>query len=247
MPLRDHFRPPLTNIASWEELHGAWPATMAYRINELLPPQYRCGLKVHLGNLVEIDVGAYELDNPRGLVNENDPALAWGSLRPHTAARYRRVDASRIRGSRVRRKCLASTRRSSRDRQPTQQRPTACARGIRLEMSCNAPARCLRRHRRSGDDPRGESLRGTGRADRGQTARPCRFVPLRGIVSALAFPRSHPHRSLGTHARGRLSTAHATALDQRYKVRAARTRTHLPGNLQRPADRVNAVEPFAPH
>ena len=26
MPLRDHFRPPLDDIASWEELHGQWPA-----------------------------------------------------------------------------------------------------------------------------------------------------------------------------------------------------------------------------
>ena len=25
MPLRDHFRPPLTRYALWEELHGLWP------------------------------------------------------------------------------------------------------------------------------------------------------------------------------------------------------------------------------
>ena len=25
MPLRDHFRPPLDNVRSWEELHGGWP------------------------------------------------------------------------------------------------------------------------------------------------------------------------------------------------------------------------------
>src|SRR5438445_753129 len=28
MPLRDHFRPPLDNIASWEELHSQWPAVI---------------------------------------------------------------------------------------------------------------------------------------------------------------------------------------------------------------------------
>jgi hypothetical protein len=25
MPLRDHFRPPLSDRRSWEELHGGWP------------------------------------------------------------------------------------------------------------------------------------------------------------------------------------------------------------------------------
>jgi Protein of unknown function (DUF4058) len=61
MPLRDHFHPPVENIASWEELHGAWPATIAYRMNAILPPQFRCGLKVHLGTLVEVDVATYEV------------------------------------------------------------------------------------------------------------------------------------------------------------------------------------------
>jgi hypothetical protein len=63
MPLRDHFHPPVTKSASWEELHGAWPATIAYRLNALLPPEYRSGVKVHLGNLVEVDVGAFEIEN----------------------------------------------------------------------------------------------------------------------------------------------------------------------------------------
>jgi hypothetical protein len=26
MPVRDHFRPPLDNITSWESLHHQWPA-----------------------------------------------------------------------------------------------------------------------------------------------------------------------------------------------------------------------------
>ncbi len=61
MALRDHFHPPVENIASWEEVHGLWPGIMAMRMNEILPPQYRCGLKVHLGTLVEVDVAAYDL------------------------------------------------------------------------------------------------------------------------------------------------------------------------------------------
>jgi hypothetical protein len=28
MPLRDHFRPPVSKKASWEGFHGMWPASM---------------------------------------------------------------------------------------------------------------------------------------------------------------------------------------------------------------------------
>jgi hypothetical protein len=39
-----------------------WPGVIAMRLNTILPPQYRCGLKVHLGTLVEVDVPAFERD-----------------------------------------------------------------------------------------------------------------------------------------------------------------------------------------
>ena len=84
MPLRDHFRPPLTERASWEELHGAWPSTIAYRLNDLLPREYRSGVKIYLGTLVEVDVGAYEMANVGGLETGNgtDAALAWEATAP---------------------------------------------------------------------------------------------------------------------------------------------------------------------
>lgn len=84
MPLRDHFRPPVTDIASWEELHGAWPSTIAYRLNALLPPDYRSGVKIHLGSVVEIDVAAFELQNPdaSGSHALSDPALQWQPASP---------------------------------------------------------------------------------------------------------------------------------------------------------------------
>ena len=36
MPLRDHFHPPLTKIASWEELHGQWPAVIVQQLRKQL-------------------------------------------------------------------------------------------------------------------------------------------------------------------------------------------------------------------
>lgn len=86
MPLRDHFHPPVSNRASWEEVHGMWPSMMALRLNELLPPDFRSGVNVHLGSLVEVDAGAFEHDNGGGY--EGDPgggaggALAWEASAP---------------------------------------------------------------------------------------------------------------------------------------------------------------------
>jgi hypothetical protein len=84
MPLRDHFRPPVTDVASWEELHGAWPSTIAYRLNALLPPEYRSGVKIHLDSVVEIDVAAFELQNTgdSGSPSPSDSALEWKAASP---------------------------------------------------------------------------------------------------------------------------------------------------------------------
>jgi len=84
MPLRDHFRPPVTDFASWEELHGLWPGIMAVRLNSLLPPDYRSGLKIHLGSVVEVDVAAFELQNANGSGDHDpsDSALRWQAASP---------------------------------------------------------------------------------------------------------------------------------------------------------------------
>ncbi|HET6881995.1 MAG TPA: DUF4058 family protein [Pirellulales bacterium] len=59
MPLRDHFRSPLDDVHSWDELHGLWPATIVRALVEVLPEPYYAAPGVHLGTLYEIDVGTY--------------------------------------------------------------------------------------------------------------------------------------------------------------------------------------------
>lgn len=78
MPLRNHFKPPVSKLASWEELHGAWPSVMAFHLNKILPPQYRSGVKIHLGSIVEVDVGTFEYDNSY-LPNDtaDGSAISW--------------------------------------------------------------------------------------------------------------------------------------------------------------------------
>ena len=60
MPLRDHFRPPLDDFASWEELHGQWPAMIVQHLRTKLPAGYVAGPIVHSGSQIEIDVAAFE-------------------------------------------------------------------------------------------------------------------------------------------------------------------------------------------
>jgi hypothetical protein len=61
VPLRDHFRPPVDSIVSWEEIHAQWPAVIVQNLRKRLPPGYSAGPRVHHGS-VEIDVAAFEKD-----------------------------------------------------------------------------------------------------------------------------------------------------------------------------------------
>jgi hypothetical protein len=64
MPLRDHFRPPLDRLLSWEELHGQWPAVIVQQLRRRLPPGYAVGPHIHSGSQIEIDVAAFEKAEP---------------------------------------------------------------------------------------------------------------------------------------------------------------------------------------
>jgi hypothetical protein len=62
MPLRDHFRPPLDKVRSWEELQGQWPAMIVMALARQLPPRYVAGPRVHLGASFEIDTALPDQD-----------------------------------------------------------------------------------------------------------------------------------------------------------------------------------------
>src|ERR1700680_4436358 len=64
MPLRDHFRPPVEAKHSWDELHGGWPMMIVQHLFPILPKGYVAAPGVHLGTAFEIDVTAYERDEP---------------------------------------------------------------------------------------------------------------------------------------------------------------------------------------
>lgn len=60
MPLLDHFRPPLSEERTWEGFHCAWANTIAFALNDALPPQYFAEAHVRWGGTAEIDVAAFE-------------------------------------------------------------------------------------------------------------------------------------------------------------------------------------------
>jgi hypothetical protein len=49
MPLRDHFRPPASKVASWEAVHGGWPMVIVLSLARTLPERYVAHPRVHLG------------------------------------------------------------------------------------------------------------------------------------------------------------------------------------------------------
>ena len=62
MPVRDHFRLPVSKRSSWEGFHAMWPGSIVQQLSKLLPPEYIAEPRVHLGTAMEIDIGALEID-----------------------------------------------------------------------------------------------------------------------------------------------------------------------------------------
>jgi hypothetical protein len=62
MPLRDHFRPPVTDRHSWDELHGVWPTFIVMALKRRLPPGYTAVARIHLAT-PEVDVASFESDS----------------------------------------------------------------------------------------------------------------------------------------------------------------------------------------
>lgn len=61
MPLRDHFRPPVSARHSWDAFHAMWPANIVRHLFDTLPPGYAAAPGVHLGGF-EVDVSTHQED-----------------------------------------------------------------------------------------------------------------------------------------------------------------------------------------
>jgi hypothetical protein len=88
MPLRDHFRPPVTDRHSWDELHGGWPMKIVESLLPVLPPSYLAAPQIHLGGTVEVDVATFEYDASNGVASGTNSSVggtataAWSAAEP---------------------------------------------------------------------------------------------------------------------------------------------------------------------
>jgi hypothetical protein len=92
MPLRDHFRPPLSDRRSWEGFHGGWPMMIVSALGRVLPERFVAEPQVHLGSSIEIDVATYEegeaaspISGERGNGGGGVATAVWAPPRPTLA------------------------------------------------------------------------------------------------------------------------------------------------------------------
>src|SRR5262245_11535746 len=93
MPLRDHFRPPVSKHSSWEGFHGMWPVTMVQQLARTLPEGFVAEPRVHLGTFYEIDVCTFEketdweeLPEPAGGADGGVATATWAPPAPSVVA-----------------------------------------------------------------------------------------------------------------------------------------------------------------
>ncbi len=91
MPLRDHFRLPVSKRSSWQGFHAMWPMVIVQQLRRLLPPEYVAEPRVREGSPMQIDFGASESDDAVpsfASIDRNGGGLAtatWTAYAPSVA------------------------------------------------------------------------------------------------------------------------------------------------------------------
>lgn len=78
MPLRDHFRPPLSDDWPWEGVHSAWATAIAGHLNQgVLPPDYYALPLIKRGSQIEIDVATLRREAPVPSLEGGTATAVW--------------------------------------------------------------------------------------------------------------------------------------------------------------------------
>jgi hypothetical protein len=76
MPLRDHFRSPVIDTHSWDEVHGQWPGELVRDLTKILPAGFRAAPRVHLGSAYEVDnLDSHDVDTPIVIGDSEGPTF----------------------------------------------------------------------------------------------------------------------------------------------------------------------------
>ena len=97
MPLRDHFRPPLDDKRSWEELHGGWPAMIVQRLHGVLPDGFAAAPSIGSDTPIAVatpTVSAWAPPAPTLTLETDLPEQDEYEVRVYDARRSRRLVAA---------------------------------------------------------------------------------------------------------------------------------------------------------
>jgi hypothetical protein len=82
MPLRDHFRPPVSTGWPWDSVHATWTTSIAMLLNQRwLPSSYLALPQTHVGAHVEVDVATFHQENVRSRTGNGIGTAVWASPR----------------------------------------------------------------------------------------------------------------------------------------------------------------------
>jgi hypothetical protein len=86
MPLRDHFRPPLSTQRHWKGFHSAWANELVRQLNdEVLPAPYFAEPQVTVGR-VEVDVASFEPALAQNQEQGGTATKVWAPPQPTLSA-----------------------------------------------------------------------------------------------------------------------------------------------------------------
>jgi hypothetical protein len=100
MPLRDHFRPPVSLEATWDALHGMWPAEIVQQLRQRLPQGYVAAPTVHPGSQAQVSddggvpTAVWAPPEPTVAVETEFPDFDEYSVRIYDAERGRQLVAT---------------------------------------------------------------------------------------------------------------------------------------------------------
>src|SRR4051794_32802727 len=87
MPLRDHFRPPMSDHRHWESFHSLWTGQIVRALNRrLLPAGYFAENQLHIGVQLEVDVGTFAGGPAAGGAAEGSGGVALQTWAPRATS-----------------------------------------------------------------------------------------------------------------------------------------------------------------
>ncbi len=159
MPLRDHFRPPVSDRSSWEAVHGGWPMVIVQQLVRTLPERYIAEPRVHLGAEFKVNIAAYEeVSSYRADANSVATPTTWAATQPTLTLETELADSDeyevRVYDTRHNRRLVAAVELIS----PSNKEPSKAQGAICVQVCSIAASKRIGGVGGRGDDPEFQSV-----------------------------------------------------------------------------------------